>query len=259
LNWLAATGDFSQEVKRLRVWQEFLASRRPEQASNDLAEAIAFAAWFETRSQAVLGRYTPQVEQFLTQVHPGYRWREDVVFCGRRQIEYHLNMVGTEILNRVFHREFLETAQKVVLVPPCMRAQPDDKCQAQSTGLGARCMGCTPGCRVHQLTKLGEKLGFGVLMLPEELRVFSAGGMSMKDNGKFGIVGISCALTNAPGGWETKELGVPAQGVLLDYCGCRYHWHKRGISTDINIGQLVRVLGIKRTSEEPHELGGQAI
>ena len=257
LNWLAATGDFSQEVKRLRVWQEFLASRRSEEASNDLATAIAFAAWFETRSQAVLGRYTPQVEQFLTQVHPGYRWREDVIFCGRRRVEYHLNMVGTEILNRVFRPEFLDTAHKVVLVPPCMRAQPDDKCQAQSTGLGARCVGCTPGCRVHQLTRLGAKLGFGVLILPEDLRVF-AGGMSLKDNGKAGIIGISCVLTNAPGGWETQALHVPAQGVLLDYCGCRYHWHKQGIPTDINTGQLVRVLGINKPAEGPDEGRGQA-
>ena len=29
------------------------------------------------------------------------------------------------------------------------------------------------GCRVHQLTKLGDRLGFGVFILPEDLRVFS--------------------------------------------------------------------------------------
>jgi len=80
----------------------------------------------------------------------------------------------TEILNRVFRPEFLRTARKVVVAPPCMRAQPDDACQARSTSFGARCAGCTPGCRVHQLTKLGDKLGFGVVIMPEDLRVFSA-------------------------------------------------------------------------------------
>jgi hypothetical protein len=30
-------------------------------------------------------------------------------------------------------------------------------------------------------------------------------------------------------------------GVLLDYCGCRYHWHKAGIPTDINFDQLLQV------------------
>ena len=255
LNWLAATGDFDQEAKRLRAWYDFLASRRPEQASSDLAAVIALAAWFETCSEATLGRYTPQVDQFLTEAHPSYRWREDVIFCGRRRVEYHLNMVGTEILNRVFRGEFVNTARKVVLVPPCMKAQPDDKCKAHSTSIGARCAGCTPGCRVHQLTKLGEKHGFGVLILPDDLRVFSAGGMSLKTDDKVGIVGISCVLTNASGGWQTKDLGIPAQGVLLDYCGCRYHWHKEGIPTDISIGQLAHVLGISRNMppEAPDE------
>jgi len=30
---------------------------------------------------------------------------------------------------------------------------------------------------VHQLTKLGDQLGLGVLILPDDLRVFSAGGV----------------------------------------------------------------------------------
>lgn len=252
LDWLAATGDFSQETKRLRVWRDFLASRQPEEQSDDLATAIAFAAWFETRSETALGCYTPQVEQFLIRVHPSYRWREDVVFSGRRRVEYHLNMVGTEILNRIFQLEFLHTTRKVVLVPPCMRAQPDDQCQARPTHLGDRCAGCTPGCRVHQLTKLGEKNGFDVLILPEDIRVFSPDAMNLKGDNKAGIVGISCVLTNAPGGWQAQDAGIPAQGVLLDYCGCRYHWHKEGIPTDINIGQLLLVLGIGRN--EPLEM-----
>jgi hypothetical protein len=246
LKWLAATGDFDQEAKRLRTWYDFLASRRPEEASRDLATAITLAAWFESCSEATLGRYTPHVDQFLTGTHPSYRWREDAVFCGRRRVEYHLNMVGTEILNRAFRREFANTPRKIVLVPPCMKAQPDDKCRARLTSLGARCAGCTPGCRVHQLTRLGEKHGFGVLILPDDLRVFSASGMSLKSDDKVGIVGISCVLTNASGGWQTKDLGIPAQGVLLDYCGCRYHWHKDGIPTDINFIQLADVLGIGR-------------
>ena len=246
LNWLEATGNFEQESKRLRVWQAFLASRPAEESSDALATILALAAWFEARSEAALGCYTPQVEQFLTQVHRRYRWREDAIFCGRRRVEYHLNMVGTEILDRVFRQDFLRTGRRVVVVPPCMRAQPDDKCQARSTSLGDRCAGCTPGCRVHQLTQLGDKLGFAVLILPEDLRVFAAGEMSAMKEDKAGLVGISCVLTNAPGGWETQDLGLPAQGVLLDYCGCRYHWHRDGIATDINIDHLLQVLGTSR-------------
>jgi hypothetical protein len=61
-----------------------------------------------------------------------------------------------------------------------------------------------------------------------------------------GIIGASCPLTNVTGGWETRDLGVPAQGILLDYCGCPWHWDLgRGLSTDINFNQLLRLLDIK--------------
>jgi hypothetical protein len=127
-----------------------------------------------------------------------------------------------------------------------MKARSDDECQARPTPLGARCAACTPGCRVHQLTKLGEKHGFGVLMLPDELAVYSGATASPKGDDQVGIVGVSCVLTNCGGGWDSKSLGIPAQGVPLDYCGCRYHWHRDGIPTDINFDHLLEVMGVKQ-------------
>jgi len=241
LNWLKASGDFNEEGKRLNAWQDFLASQPAAQAIGFLATAIDLAIWFEQQSLAALGDYTPNVERFLVEILPDYLWREDVVFCGRRRVEYHLNMLGTEILNQALRDDFLQTRRRVVLLPPCMRAK-QDECQANQTPLGERCAGCTPGCRVHQVTKLGEKHGFDVLIMPHELSVFSGGGIKPTTNGALGIVGVSCPLTNVTGGWETKALGVPAQGVLLDYCGCPWHWHPQGIPTDINFHQLLRVL-----------------
>jgi hypothetical protein len=72
------------------------------------------------------------------------------------------------------------------------------------------------------------------------------------NGGSIGIVGVSCPLTITTGGWETKDLGVPAQGVMLDYCGCPWHWHKEGIMTDINFQQLLQVLDVA-----PAEAGKQ--
>jgi hypothetical protein len=246
LGWLEATGDFKQEAKRLRAWRDCLAGQPSEAAAETLAQVIALATWFEARSEAALGRYTPAVERFLAETLPKYRGREDLIFCGRRRVEYHLAMVAIEVLNRSFRTAFLATGRKVVLVPPCMKARSDDDCQARSTPLGARCAACTPGCRVHQLTKLGEKHGFGVLMLPDELAVYSGAAARPKGGDDVGIVGVSCVLTNSSGGWETKGLGIPAQGVPLDHCGCRYHWHKDGIPTDINFDHLLEVLGIEQ-------------
>lgn len=246
LSWLAATGEFSEEAKRLTPWHDLLSRQPAEQVALHWSAVNAFAEWFETQSLAALGRYTPHVERFLSQTSATYRWREDALFCSRRRVEYHLNMVGTEILNRVFRDEFLDRPRKIVFVPPCMRFQPEERCQAQPTPWGARCAACTPSCRVHQLTKLGEKYGFAVLTLPDELSVLSKDRTKPAGGQDLGAVGVSCALTNAPGGWETRALGIPAQGVLLDYCGCRWHWHREGIPTDVNFQQLLRVLGITR-------------
>jgi hypothetical protein len=246
LDWLSTTDTFSQEIKRLRLWRDFLADQSPGQARENLETAFAFATWFENKAETALGCYTPHVEQFLAETHPGYRWREDAVFCGRQRVEYHLNMVGTEILNRAFRDAFQRTERKVVLVPPCMRAKPAGECEAQLTPFGSRCTACTPGCRVHQATKLGEKSGFEVLIMPHELSIFSNVKMKPTKDSAVGVVGVSCPLTNVTGGWETKDLGIPAQGLLLDYCGCSWHWHREGIPTDINFNQLLQVLDLKK-------------
>jgi hypothetical protein len=240
LDRLAAADEFAQEVLRLRVWRDFWAERPA--AGDELSDVAGLGAWFETAGLAALGRYTPNVERFLAQTHPRYRGRHDQVLCGRRRVEYHLNMVGVEILNRAFRPAFLATARKLVLVPPCMRAQPEDSCRATQSEFGAQCAACTPGCRIHQLTKLGEKHGFAVRMLPDELRVLSSGTTRGLGSAQVGIVGVACALTDIAGGWELRALGVPAQGLLLDYCGCPWHWHPEGIRTDTNFNELLRLL-----------------
>ena len=252
LRWMAATGDFKEEAKRLQAWRDFLVTQTPQNAKDVLEKALSFAEWFEAQSLAVLGDYTPHVDRFLTETHPDYRLREDSIFCGRQRVEYHMNMVGAEILNRSFREDFLSTQQKVVLLPPCMKARQDSSCEAKMTPMGEVCSACEPGCRVHQITQLGKKQGFNVIMIPHELNVLSNGNSPLKQGDSLGIVGVSCPLTNVTGGWETKRLGIPAQGVMLDYCGCNWHWHlAKGIPTDINFKQLQTVLGeqVQRTSE----------
>jgi hypothetical protein len=246
LGWLSATAVFNEEVKRLTNWRDFMIAESPTQVSSHSKDLDAYATWFETSSLGMLGRYTRRVDSFLDEAERIYRWRADRILCQRARVEYHLNMVGTEILNRAFRAQFLRTSRKAVLVPPCMRFQPEERCQAQPTAIGARCAHCTPQCRVHQITKLGDKYGFQVLILPDELSVFSARPAGPADAGNIGLVGVSCVLTNTSGGWETQVMRVPAQGVPLDYCGCRWHWHKEGIPTDVNLRQLLQVLGISR-------------
>lgn len=240
--WMVAAGRLGQESKRVGAWIEYFQRRSSAEVADSLIAVVAFAEWFEARSLACLGPYTPCVEQFLRETHPTYRWREDFLLCGRQRVEYHLNMVGVEILNRALRDDFIKTKNKIVLVPPCMAALPDDRCRAALTPSGKRCAGCTPGCRVHKLTRLGEERGFSVFTLPDDLRVFSGDARRKAGSKAIGIIGVSCTLTNLQGGWDVRDLGIPAQGLLLEYCGCTYHWSQKRVPTDINFDRLLALI-----------------
>lgn len=246
--WLRADGSDAQ-ADRLAEWQRFFEAIGDCQT---VGRCLAVAVDFERESLAALGSYTEHVERFLEREAPRYRRRYDSELVSRSRLEYHLGMLGSEVLSRAYRRRFLAARRKIVIVPPCLRARPDETCQAVETPLGAQCQGCTPSCRVHQITQLGKKRGFEVYLIPDELRGIGAEGA--RTAGSIGLVGIACALTNWGGGWQAEALGVPAQGVLLDYVGCRYHWHPTGIVTDTNIKKLAAVIGdpAKPSEEEPN-------
>jgi hypothetical protein len=235
---MEATGDFKEEARRIRIWQaHFRSGRKP-----DLTSITAFADWFINASLEAFGKYTPNVDVFLTQTHPAYRGREDYIFTGRQRVEYHLYLVGAEIMNRANRERFLASEKKIIFVPPCMASPSDGHCQAKDTPLGARCESCTPSCQVHQVTKLGEKIGADVFMIPDSFSPLSSGGSEVGET-SVGVIGVSCPLTITGGGWEMRRLGVPAQGLLLDHCGCSWHWDLgRGITTEINFNQLLKIL-----------------
>ncbi len=233
LEWLRANEE-NGKADRLAQWQAIL-------DPTGLTACLELAERFDGASQAALGKYTEHVPVYLKEGAPRRRWEYDAEFVSRTRTEYHLGMLGTEVLGQAYRQRFLATTRRVVIVPPCMRIQPEEKCKAVATPFGARCQACTHACRVHQLTRLGEKKGFDVFIMPDELRVFGPG-QGNSSNGKIGVVGVSCALTNWSGGWDVDDMGIPAQGLLLDYPGCSYHWDKKGIPTDTNFHKLEEIL-----------------
>ncbi len=243
LNWLKATGEFNQEVKRLQAWQDYWSQQSPAIVSEAFMNIIEFAAWFELKSAAALGKYTMNVEKFLHQNHFKRRFREDYFFCGRRRVEYHLNMVGAEIMNRAFRQEFRKKKRKVLILPSCMRNNPGGKCKAIKADLGLKCTGCTAKCRVNRLTGLGVDNDFEVYVIPHESSLFNQGVEKPEVKADLGVIGVACVLNLIAGGWKVKALEIPPQCVLLNYCGCKNHWHTTGFPTEIDMNQLLRVLG----------------
>lgn len=244
LGWLTVTGEFNQEVKRLKLWEKFLNNKSEEKVYQTITIAMHLAEWFECKSEEKLGCFTENVERFLEGAYKDHKWLEDNIYCGRKRVEYHLNMVGAEIMNRAFREDFLETSEKRLLLPSCMRFQSNKNCKAIKTREGYLCTQCTLNCKVSYFTRVGKKYDFKVLIIPHESSAFTKG---KHENDKIGIVGVACVLHLISGGWKAKDLGFVPQCVLLDYCGCNKHWHEEGIITDINISQLFNILGITKT------------
>jgi hypothetical protein len=236
--WLASN-DESAKGNRFGEWRAYFNSKGEFFTQTVVSRCLDLADKFAITSQETLGKYTQNVERFLRDEAPQFRLRYDAHLLSNTRLEYHLSMLGTEILNRAFRVRFLATKQKMVILPPCMCA-PAEECKAVETPFGAKCQACTPSCRVNQITKMGEKRGFSVTMIPDDVKVFGAG----KAPGNIGLVGVSCALTNWSGGWDADAAGIPAQGLLLDYVGCKYHWDKQGFPTDTNLKKLQEILGV---------------
>jgi hypothetical protein len=245
------------QAAHMARWRDYLAQLDEQGAQAILARCLLLAEEFAAESEPVLGAYTTNVAKFIEDLEDGpdtpfargcrSRWRYDAGLVTRSRVEYHLAMLGSEILTRAYRARYLAAPRKIVIVPDCLcarsrRVEGEDgnPCAAKLTSLGYRCAGCTPTCRVHQVTRMGEKHGFEAYILPDDLRGIGLGSCSRLEGA--GVVGVSCALTNWDAGWMVNDAGVPAQGVLLDYAGCRSHWHDTGRSTNLNFARLLEVV-----------------
>ncbi|HLP17415.1 MAG TPA: DUF116 domain-containing protein [Bacteroidota bacterium] len=240
VTWLEATGDFREDAFRYVRWLGYMGGLDADRLRDLMDEVLDFADWFDSISTVRMGSYTPNVDSFLTERSSFYTWREDRFACLRSRTEYHLTMVGAEIMNRAFRDEFLACERKTVLAPGCMRARTADKCEGTNTPDGIRCTGCEASCNVNKLRETGLRNGFDVVVIPHSTDLSRwAAKPGAKPNG---VVGVACLSVLLEGGWELKRYDVPAQCILLNQCGCNKHWHEKGFPTNVDVRQLKSVV-----------------
>lgn len=241
INWLHATGEFKDETKRLEIWFRFFQSTNEKSFASNMEILLEIFSWFKAQAKEELGKYTCEIEKFLNNEHPKYKFREDVIFCGKEEVEYHLNMVGSEIINWGFQPRYEKTDSKVLLVPACMQGSNANECKAVQDGLDITCTHCHKDCRINKLTQLGKKNNFKVFIVPHSSS-FTKWLKKWENSEKTGLVAVACLLNLVPGGYQMRELNIPAQCVLLDFCGCKKHWDKTGIATEINEERLLELI-----------------
>ncbi len=216
---LSATGEFEQEVKRLANWSRYLASVPEADAIACLTEAHKLAVWFAAYSADVLGEYTRNVDAFIAQEASKRPGRADYILRNRDRTEYHLNMISAEVMNEAFRAAFLSTDRRAVLVPGCMRRPATGRCAAVRVGSCLRCVECSAGCPIGGLRRHYGKQDIDIFVITH------ASEIPETIDRRTGVVGVACVLHLMSGGWKLRELGVPAQCVLLNFCGCQEHWN----------------------------------
>ncbi len=238
--WFEATGEFREQAVRFIRWRAFWGLASKEEREMIFKEIADFTQWFKGSALTALEKFTLNVDGFRERRKSYYRWREDRISCMRTRDEYHLNMTGAEILNMAYKKGYAETKGKVLLLPGCMRKRNPDKCLAKREPGGLKCIGCCLECRVNSFRLKGKKENFEVYIIPH------ASDLSQwapdKCGAGRGVVASACVTTLVEGGWELKRYGIDAQCVLLEFSGCKKHWHTEGLETEISIKELDRIL-----------------
>jgi hypothetical protein len=234
--WLAATGEYREMTLRYNEWREFLTIYNEEDFNEIAGKISKLAALFIKESEKALGKYTEGVDIFRKESALNYKWREDRIQCMSSREIYHLNMLGAELMNRAFRADFLNTEVKAILLPGCMRTPSETGCKAKAVPEGFICTGCTKECGVNKIRIKGRDGLFETYIIPHSSNL----ALWAPSEGKTrrGVIAVACATSLIEGGLELKRYGVPAQCILLNFSGCKKHWHYNGISTCFNIKEL---------------------
>lgn len=240
LNWLSCTGEFADEVRRLRRWYQYMKQKGETYTTALLEQLQKQLRHFEKEAAETLGPFTRGVSSFHHSLPPNERWREDLLFRRKSPLEYHLNMVATEIINRGFFEIFQQTEKRILLVPACM-CREGDNCRREERAGTLHCLQCSSTCTVGNLSKLGQEHSFTLNIVPH-----SSGAIQWlqrwKNQKEWGVVAVACPLNIVSGGYRMRELNIPSQCLLLEYAGCAKHWGPQGTPTTLNTKQLLKLI-----------------
>ncbi len=204
--WMRATGELEQEAQRVDHWRSYIGTLDRREAACRIEVALDLFSSFEREAGKALGSYTQSVEGFLAGEYAHRGCREDQLFCGRTPVEYHLNVVAAEMMNRGLRTAFERTARKVVLVPTCMRGTHADTCKAKVRGVDMTCAACDPECSVNYITRRMRKIGATVYMVPHTTG-FSRWLDRWEREPGVGVTAVACLLNILPGGLRCASAG----------------------------------------------------
>ena len=221
INFLEATGDYIDQIPHFRNF------------SHNLDDCLTLTKWFCKNSADFLGEYTSNLNEYLKNNGNSHLMEEDVIFYHGHELEYHLNMLGADIMNRIYKDDYDKRPRKAIILPGCMNSN-SKKCKANDGRLGQECTLCNPKCNVYKITK--EYPDLEVYIVSHESAAFK--GAQKEDIEELGIIGVTCVLNLISGGWKSSNLSIPPQCVLLEHVACNSHWLSEDEYGEIDMNEL---------------------
>lgn len=120
IRYLQSTTEYTEEIIRIKQVIKFIHTYKSGERQEKFEAIAALAGEFEVSSRKRLHIFTQQVDPYWESESYHYLGKENYFFAGRKPVEYHLNMVGAELMNRALRPAFREVKQLVILAPTCM-------------------------------------------------------------------------------------------------------------------------------------------
>lgn len=128
------------------------------------------------------------------------------------------DIIHINIKNSIDREHFLKTNKRALFLPHCCRKYMDSRCKADFDVNTStyKCNHCSDDCLINKATKLAEKEGYDVYVLPGASCVRKI----IHKNAYEGIVGVACTDELKLSMDMLKQFNIPAQGIPLLKNGC---------------------------------------
>lgn len=197
-----------------------------------------FELVFAGISALMSSAYTPQLPAFLATVPADH---DDFRTFGITARGYHLRMLHIEVMNRVMREDYRRAAHKVVILPHCLRDFRDEYCRFEPGDVDYLCGHCTEDCLINQTGSMLTRYPDYHLYISQNLDLEEVFALARKKYGDTGLLGVACVPELHEGMLLSRKMGIPAQGVLLNYNRCR-RWTGAANFTSFNLAQLIKVI-----------------
>lgn len=238
IEWMAYSACFGEVVVRLRKWQEFFQSLDAESVAKYLDRLINYSSSFFTKADESLSPFTATNSEFIKKKEGKVLSECNNVAMGRRNEEYHFNMIANHIDNKAQYASFAASKKKILYLPDCIFV----------------------GVRSGETTKLNNDFAFSVCKdekLNElyaklndekiELRImchkfFNKSFLEHVGRTDTAIAVVVCGINLIDTALELKRLNLPYQVIPLDNQSCGKFNSNKDVFSSVNSDKLCSCL-----------------